>query len=90
MLEVAAEVADVRVRRLVDADEHDLPGHPLAADLEVEHGGHGHRGRHANDVTAGGTANLVHVPLRILKPGERVTLEDEVGEDAVDPGLHLV
>ena len=90
MLEVATEVADPGVRRLVDPDEHDLPGDPLAADLKVEHRRDGHRGRHTDDVIASRSADLVHVPLGILKPGERVALEDEVREDAVDPRLHLV
>ena len=70
MLEVAAEVAHARVGCLVDADEHDLPGDPLAADLEVEHRRHRDGRRHAGDLVAGGTADLLHVPLRVLEPGE--------------------
>ena len=42
------------------------------------------------DVVAAGAADLLHVPLRVLEAGEGMALEDDVGEDPVDPRLHLV
>ena len=90
MLKVAAEVADTRVRRLVDSDQHHLARNPLAANLKVEHRRHGHRGRHPRDLITARPPDLLHVPVGILKTGERVALKREVREDAVNPGLHLV
>ena len=61
-----------------------------AADLEAEHRGDVHRGRHAGDVLAGHAADFRHVPVGVGDAVERAAFEHEVGEDAVDAVLHLV
>ena len=89
MLQVVAEIAHLGVRLLVDADEVHLPRHPLAADLKAEHGRHDDRWRHAGDRVAGDAADLVHVPIRIVKAVHPVAFDHQVREDAVNAVLHL-
>ena len=90
MLQIAAEIAHLAVRRFVDADEVHLPRDPMPLDLKDEHGRNHHRRRHAGDVFSGHLANPFHVPLRIGKAFQAVALENHVREDAVDAALHLV
>jgi len=90
MLEEAAEVADLRVGRLVDAHEHDRPKDVLAADLKADHRRRGDGRRHPGDRVTGDPPDLAHVPLGILEAGIGMGGEDDVGEDPVDPVLHLV
>ena len=90
MLEVAAEVAHLRMRGLIDTDKHHLSRDPLPSHLKIEHCGHSHGWRHARDHISSGSLDFCHVPLRVLKAVERMTLEDNVRENAVDACLHFV
>jgi hypothetical protein len=68
VLQVLAKVADLRMGGRVDADEHHLPGNPLAPHLKAEHRRNGHGWCHAGNLVAGGPLNLFHVPDGIFKP----------------------
>ncbi len=90
VLKVAAKIAHRRVGCVIDADQGDLPVDVSTVDSISEHRRHVDRGRRAFDVLAGDASDFFDVPIRIGHPVERAALEDNVGEDAVNPILHLV
>ena len=84
VLEILAEIADLALRRLVDADDLHLLHDRLPAKLEAEHRRHHHRGRHPFDHVAGHLADLLALPLGVGKPFQAPRFEHHVGKDAVN------
>ena len=89
VLQVAAEIAHLALRLLVDADQLHLAGDRIAAILKIEHRRHDDRGGHPFDVVADHLADLLFMPAGVGEAVETAGLEHHVGDDAVDAVLHL-
>ena len=73
----------------VDPDQGDRSGDHLSAVLEADHPVDFDRRRHRLDVVSGDLLDFLHAGGGIGVAVERVSFDDDVGQDSVDPFPHL-
>ncbi len=81
--------ADVGIGSFINADQHDLLGHDLATDVDVDHGRHMHGAGHPLQVITNDLANLCLMPFRIGKTIQAMRFKDHIGQNAVQTRVHF-
>ena len=89
MQDILTEIANVGVRLFIYSDQRDLPRDRLVAMLHGQHCRHVDRRGHADQIIAHHAADLRHMPGRIDQPVHAVRFDNHVGQNAVQPHVHL-